>query len=265
MHDSKTFVKSVEPAERDISVATYNIHRCRGRDGRRDPERIVQIIREINADIIGLQELDTSAEDRKGSCHIHDILEEIGLNVVHGAARGHRLGRYGNALITTHRILDVRQLNLSVPWREPRCALDVDLDVDGTRVQVIVTHLGLRAYERRYQVRRLLDVISREDDRFVIMLGDFNEWLPVNGRARSLCSHLGKCPRRRTFPSGYPFLALDRIWVRPQSSLTDIYVHDSPAARVASDHLPLKGRIILKRGSDRKPMPQLQRIGGCEL
>jgi endonuclease/exonuclease/phosphatase family metal-dependent hydrolase len=243
MNDRGSLGRTAE-SEKQISVATYNIHHCSGRDRRQDPERILKIILEMNADIIGLQELDAGSGDGAKACDIHYVLESAGFNVVAGYPFGSRRGRHGNALITSHRVLGVRRIDLSVPGRQPRGAIDVDLEINGITVQVIVTHLGLRAYERRHQVRRLLDAIRR-DGRPVIMLGDFNEWLPVNGRVRSLCTHLGRCPRRRTFPSGHPFLALDRIWVRPIESLVEISVHNSPAARVASDHLPLKGKILL--------------------
>jgi len=233
---------------RCISVATYNIHRCKGRDGRRDPDRIVDVIREIDADIIGLQELDFRHYPKGKSCRIDDILAGTGLNVVYGYTLPESAGRYGNALLTSHRVLDVRRINLSVPGREPRGAMDVDLEIHGKVVQVIVTHLGLRAFERKHQINRLLEALPKEQNRFVIVLGDFNEWTPRNHRVRSLCTHLGKCPTLRTFPSLYPVLALDRIWVRPVESITDICVHDSPIARIASDHLPLKATIVMPNG-----------------
>lgn len=234
-----------------LSIATYNVHRCLGRDGRREPERIAEVIREIDADILGLQELDFRPfEHSKSSrCRVDDMLSETGLNVIYGYTLPQHHGRYGNALLTKHPVKDVRRINLSVPGREPRGAIDVDIDIDGQLVQVIATHLGLRAYERKHQVGRLLERLSKDNERMVIVLGDFNEWTPRNPRVRSLCNHLGKCPTRRTFPTFHPILPLDRIYVRPIDSLVDVYVHDSPAARVASDHLPLKATINLK--SDR--------------
>ncbi len=226
-----------------MTVATYNIHRCLGRDGRRDPDRIAEVIKELNADIIGLQELDFRPYGHCKSCKVDDILDATGLNVVHGYTLPTKSGRYGNALLTSHPVLDVRRINLSVPGREPRGAIDVDLQIGGKIVQVVVTHLGLRAYERKYQIKKLLDALSQDTDRLVIVLGDFNEWTPRNRRVSSLCTSLGKCPTLRTFPSSYPMLALDRIWVRPLDYLLDLCVHDTPLARIASDHLPLRASI----------------------
>jgi endonuclease/exonuclease/phosphatase family metal-dependent hydrolase len=97
----------------------------------------------------------------------------------------------------------------------------------------------------------LLEALAKEKHRLVIVLGDFNEWTPRNHRVKSLCTHLGKCPTLRTFPSLYPVLALDRIWVRPVESITDICVHDTPMARIASDHLPLRATIAMSNGLQR--------------
>ena len=78
---------------------------------------------------------------------------------------------------------DVRHIDLSVFGREPRGALDVDLLVKGETIRVIVAHLGLGLRERRKQIRRLLDIFCSERDRMEIMLGDFNEWVPLEKSA----------------------------------------------------------------------------------
>lgn len=245
---TKRVLTALNKSTRCISVATYNIHRCKGRDGRRDPNRIARVLSEIDADIIGLQELDFRHYPKGKCCKIEDIVSDTGLNVVYGYTLPEHAGRYGNALLTHHRVLDVRRINLSVPGREPRGAVDVDLEIDGETVQVIVTHLGLRAFERKRQVSRLLEAVAKEKHRLIIVLGDFNEWMPKNRRVRSLCTHFGKCPTLRTFPSLYPVLPLDRIWVRPVDALAEICVHDTPIARIASDHLPLKATITIPGG-----------------
>ncbi|MGV8072993.1 MAG: endonuclease/exonuclease/phosphatase family protein [Syntrophobacteraceae bacterium] len=233
-----------EKYEQPLTVATYNIHRFLGRDGRRDPDRIGEVISEIGADVIGLQELDFRHYGNCASSRRVDILEATGLNVIYGFTLPRQSGRFGNALITSHSVREVRRINLSVPGREPRGAIDVDLEIGGKSVQVIVTHLGLRAYERKYQIKRLLDVISPDHARPSILLGDFNEWTRRNRRVRSLCNQLGENPTLRTFPSSYPMLPLDRIWVRPTEMLMDVCVHDTPTARVASDHLPLRATVM---------------------
>ena len=80
-------------------------------------------------------------------------------------------------LLTSWHVLDSRLLDLSVSGRDPHGAIDADLMIEGRPVRVIVTHLGLRAAERRYQVRRLLEALSKRQSRFIIVLGDINEWV----------------------------------------------------------------------------------------
>jgi endonuclease/exonuclease/phosphatase family metal-dependent hydrolase len=157
-------------------------------------------------------------------------------------------GHFGNALLTRRRVLDVRHLDLTIYKREPRGAIDVDLDVDGAMVRFIVTHLGLLPGERRAQVRRLLDALGnpRHDrSRLVVLCGDINEWFVVGRPLRWLHGRLGRAPALATFPAGFPIFALDRIWVRPSATVRALAVHATANARLASDHLPLAAEIEL--------------------
>lgn len=150
----------------------------------------------------------------------------------------------GNALLTRRKVLAVRNHDYSWPRHEPRTALDVDLDVDGETVRVIVTHLGLKPAERRFQVRKLLELLKHVPlyER-VIVLGDINEWLPLGRPLRWLNGLFGHSSAERTFPSHWPLLALDRVWVRPRHALLAFGAHRSPLAAQASDHLPVKALI----------------------
>jgi endonuclease/exonuclease/phosphatase family metal-dependent hydrolase len=154
-----------------------------------------------------------------------------------------RNGHYGNVLLTSHKVLTVHKLDLSYPSREPRGAIDADLFIDGETVRVIVTHLGLLPAERRFQVRKLLAALSEQRTRTVILLSDFNEWLPVGRSLRWIHTHLGKTALVRTFPSRFPVFALDRIWVSPPAALTELCCVRTPLSRLASDHLPLRATI----------------------
>ena len=120
-------------------------------------------------------------------------------------------------------MLDVRHVDLTVYRREPRGALDVDLDVDGAVVRVIVTHLGLLPGERRTQVRRLLDVLGRQPQpTSSILLGDINEWFAIGRPLRWLHARLGRTAAVPTFPAALPVFALDRIWVHPRPALLSV-------------------------------------------
>lgn len=224
-----------------LTVVSYNTHRFVGVDRRFDPERVGRVIQECGAEIAGLQEIDSHFY-RTGN-QIECLARTTGLEMVHGPTRRRGNGHYGNALLTSLPVKEVRRIDLSVPGREPRGALDVDLRVKGETVRVIVAHLGLGLSERRRQIKRLLDIFGDRHERMEILLGDFNEWIPAGKPLSWINGFFGKPPSPRTFPSFMPVLPLDRIWLRPLDALVKIRTHKTPLSRVASDHLPIKALI----------------------
>jgi len=226
-----------------LRVVSYNIHECVGGDGRRDPERIALVLREIDADVIGLQEVDARPGMTTASMQMQYLASMLNLHSVAGPTLQREHGHYGNALLTRWPVLDVRHVDLTVYRREPRGAIDADLDVDGAVVRVIVTHLGLLPGERRTQVRRLLDVLGRAHSDAVILLGDINEWFAVGRPLRWLHARMGRSAGVATFPAARPVFALDRIWVHPRPALLSLTAHATPNARAASDHLPVMADV----------------------
>lgn len=226
-----------------LRVATYNIHACIGRDGRFDPQRTAQVLGELDADVIALQEVE---HHRVGD---RDLLEFLAASSGYHAIAGPTLLRserhYGNALLTRHPVAAVELLDLTAAHCEPRGAIEALLDWDGEPIQIIATHLGLRPRERRTQLRRLLDRCAGASADYSILLGDLNEWLLWGRPLRWLRQQFADVPHVRTYPAGLPLFALDRIWVHPSAALRHIEPHVSPLARVASDHLPL--RCLLAR------------------
>src|SRR5688572_22904590 len=226
-----------------FSVLSYNIHECVGMDKRRDPPRIAQIIKESGAQIIGLQEVHS---DSSGAAELHQmnyLAAMTGFHAVPGPSLERRNGHYGNGLLTSYKVLTVQKLDLSYPGREPRGAIDADLEIGGEAVRVIVTHLGLLPAERRFQVGEILTALSQRRTRVVILLSDFNEWLPTGRSLRWIHMRLGKTALVRTFPSALPMFALDRILVSASSALVTIPRLRYTLTRVASDPLPLKATI----------------------
>ncbi len=227
-----------------MKLATWNIHRCIGRDGVMSPERCAAVLQEIDADVIALQEV----ESRPG--HELDVLTYLARETASDAIPGMTMieedTHYGNALLTRLPIGDVRRHDLSVSGREPRTALDVELDLDRCRLQFIATHLGLRPAERREQVQRLLPLIDSEAHDLVVLAGDLNEWFLWGRPLRMLHRIFPDTPHRRTWPARSPLFSLDKIWVHPRRALHYLTVHRSALARVASDHLPLTAEILIK-------------------
>jgi endonuclease/exonuclease/phosphatase family metal-dependent hydrolase len=225
-----------------VIVASYNVHRCLGGDGRRDPDRIAAVIDEMGADVVGLQEVDASVHPRFGVDQFAHLARATRSTAIAGPTlRSHR-GRYGNVLLTHVPVVGVRLIDLSVPGREPRGAIDADLEVDGARIRVVVTHLGLRGAERRRQVVRLLRRLEEPRVGLALVLGDLNEWLAPARVLRCLRARFAG-PAVRSFPARLPLIALDRVLVQPPGALVDVHAHGSRLARVASDHLPVRAVV----------------------
>ncbi len=223
-----------------LTIATYNIHGAVGNDRKFSPERVAAVLHEIRADIIALQEVPL------GGAQMPNVLallqETTGFAAAEGLTCNGPDRRYGNAVLSRYPIIKTRSIDISFGSREPRGALDADIDCHGHPLRVIATHLGLRPAERRDQIRRLLQVFDTHQMP-VILLGDVNEWFVWGRPLRWLVSHFQAVPAPATFPSRWPALALDRIWIRPRHRLVHVEVHRTPLARMASDHLPLIAHI----------------------
>lgn len=230
-----------------LRVATYNVHECVGWDGRRDPDRVAAVIEELDADIVALQEFTYPAsvalETRTPFFLTTMDRYQCALGPTRQRTRQTVTECFGNALLTRHPIVDVYRIDLSRERREPRGALAATIDVGGAELHVLATHLGLRIHERRFQVRQILDYLDSVRSTSVIVLGDFNDWLPGRSAAHVLDRRLGRPPRPATFPVIWPVVALDRIWVQPRRTLRRVFIHATPTARLASDHFPVIAEI----------------------
>jgi len=224
-----------------IVLASYNIHRCIGSDGRLDIPRVAEVICAMGADVIALQEVDFPLDDKLGL--LHRLAGETGMVPIAGPTLSQAHGHYGNAILTRAEVLAVRRHTLSLGTREPRGALDVDIRCNGITIQIVATHLGLQPLERRHQIRALLDMFRAIPPGPTALLGDFNEWLPWGRPVRWMHRYFGRPPTPATFPAVLPFLSLDRIWVHPLRALRQIESIRTPLARIASDHLPVRALV----------------------
>ncbi|WP_188609854.1 endonuclease/exonuclease/phosphatase family protein [Chelatococcus reniformis] len=242
---------------RRLRVLTYNVRRCLGVDGRYAPERIVSVIASAKADVVALQELDVNrmrsggldqalalASALRMSHHFHPamrVVEEL----------------YGDAILThlPMRLVKAGPLPGSrrALWEEPRGALWAEITFDGRPVQVVNTHFGLRPGERVRQATALLgpEWLGREDGQGpAIVLGDFNA-PPSSNAYRLMARRLQDAQtaeRRRpkpTFPSRWPVLRIDHIFVGGGVEVAGVHVVREGKARVASDHLPLCADLLI--------------------
>lgn len=236
---------SIKPPRSALTVASYNVHKCVGIDRKFDPHRIAHVIAELKADIVAVQEADKRFGRRVGLLDMATLRNEgLRLLPISRLPDGH--GWHGNALLVRDGALaDVHCMAL--PGAEPRGAVIAELELPAGRLRVVAAHFGLLRRCRMRQGAAILEAIARRDEMPTIMMGDLNEWRP--GRRSSLrlleplFGTMGLGPA--SFPSRLPVLALDRILGWPRGIISDVHAHDTPLARLASDHLPLKARLDL--------------------
>lgn len=239
-----------------IRIVTYNVHKCRGMDRRVSPARIVKVLREINADILALQEVlnivGGSPEDEQARF----IAGELGYNYCIGENRQLRGGAYGNVVLSRLPISSAHNYDISWHSRERRGCLRADIELNNNHaLHVFNVHLGTSYMERRHQGRLLVTPeILNGPDRLGkrILLGDFNEW--TRGlTSQLLASHLVSVDirvhlqRTRTYPGLFPILHLDHIYFDELLQLKSLTLHRSRTALIASDHIPLVADFQIDR------------------
>jgi endonuclease/exonuclease/phosphatase family metal-dependent hydrolase len=227
---------------RKVRIASYNVHRAIGTDGKFSPQRILDVLREIDADVVALQEVE--AQDG-GQDMLAWLAKETGLHAVAGTTLKRHDGHYGNGILSRVPVRQKKLCDLSWRGREPRGAIAADLDFQGRHLHVVATHLGLRPAERREQVKSLLKLFSDRAGEKAVLVGDLNEWFLWGRPLRKLHRYFKATPSPATFPSRLPVFALDRLWTHPRSMLKDIAAHATPLSRIASDHLPLVATLDL--------------------
>lgn len=228
----------------DLRIATYNIHRSRGMDRRTMPARIATVIREMNADVVALQEVIGAGPTGAGQAE--EIGAAVGMGWVMHSVRQLRNHQFGNVVLSRFPIVHHGQYDLS--WRtcEERACQRADLDVgEGCLLHIYNVHLGTAVLERRYQAGRLAAFVH--DHRIKgpkVILGDFNEWM--KGLATKTLSALFKSidiaehlQRKRTYPGIFPVLHLDHIYYEGDVTVRGMELVRTRTALMASDHLPL--------------------------
>ena len=225
-----------------FTVASYNIHRGAGLDGRVDIERIAGVLKEIDADLVGIQEILHPQADV--------LADRLDMQVTMGQTNEVNGLPYGNAVLTRLPIRGSQVFDLSWATREPRGGIRLDLTMDDALLHVFNVHFGLKVRERADQVRTLVreHVLHRDLTGPRIVIGDLNEWFP--GAVGRLLRRELHGPRiRRTHPAPLPLFPLDRIYWDRHLIADGFRVHRSRLARVASDHLPVVARLRVGRSA----------------
>jgi endonuclease/exonuclease/phosphatase family metal-dependent hydrolase len=220
-------VNTVAPVVKTtISVASYNIHKCVGSDGKFNPDRIVSVLLELDADVVALQEADMRFGDRRGLLNLK-ILHDAGgyLAVPHLGPRTASHGWHGNVVLYREGIVSAVD-RLKLP----------DLNLKKSSLRVIAAHLGLLRNSRAKQIEMILQAAQPEDGRPVVVMGDMNEWrLGRKSALRLFSPHLGPIQSGvASFPAKFPIWSLDRVLASPNLKVRDVEAHYSVTTRIGS-------------------------------
>ncbi|WP_373322736.1 endonuclease/exonuclease/phosphatase family protein [Methylorubrum aminovorans] len=250
-------------ASRRLRLVTYNVRHCRGTDGRVAPKRVAQVIAVLEPDIVALQEVDVGRARTGGLDQAEEIARLVGMFAHFHPALHIEEERYGDALLT-HLPSRLKRADalpglLQRPGLEPRGALWVEVTAGDVALQVLTTHFGLLGAERIAQAEALLgpdwlgDPACRAP---TVLLGDFNAtgWSRAYRRlSRRLTDARRLTGARRwrggaSFPSRFPLLRIDHVFVSERVAVERIAVVDNALARQASDHLPVLAEIRIGPG-----------------
>jgi endonuclease/exonuclease/phosphatase family metal-dependent hydrolase len=208
------------------------------------------VLRELDADVVALQEVLGHAGGSPERDHAQFIARELGMHLAFGETRKDAGRAYGNALLSRYPLRSVCHHDLSAQGREPRGCLHAALELpNGAGLHVFNLHLGTSFLERRRQARKLIgaEILKPAEQRGPrIVLGDFNEWtrglttrlLHAHFTSADVRAHL---KRSRTYPGVLPLLHLDHIYFDSELRLERLVLHRNRRSLVASDHLPLVG------------------------
>jgi endonuclease/exonuclease/phosphatase family metal-dependent hydrolase len=236
--------------KRTIRVATYNVHRCRGLDGRTLPTRIADVIRAIDPDLIALQEVIGAGPHSQG--HAEELGALLGMGWVMAPVRQLRGAQFGNVVLSRLPIREHKQYDLSWKTCEPRGCQRVDVEVGAHTLHLYNVHLGTAFLERRHQAGRLSAIVhDRRVGNPKVVLGDFNEWM--RGLATQMLSERlqsidlrGHLRRRRTYPGVFPVLHLDHIYYEGLVEVVKLELPRTRLSLMASDHLPLVAELKIR-------------------
>jgi endonuclease/exonuclease/phosphatase family metal-dependent hydrolase len=236
-------------------IATYNTHKSRGMDGRIRPSRVAEVLRELDADVIALQEVASLSGGRREQNQAQYLADAVGFRFYLGETRKWRGATYGNIVLSRYPVKEVMVYDLTASRREPRGCIRCDLEVAPHKiVHVFNVHLGTGYLERRRQARLLMskDVLLSPDLKYPrLVIGDFNEWtqglvsrvLQHEFESVDIKLHLN---RKRTYPGVLPIMHLDHMYFDRELILQEFLLHRSRKALIASDHLPLMAEFCLR-------------------
>lgn len=224
-----------EPPHPKLRVLTYNIHHAQGTDGKFDYARIAKIIRDLNPDIVALQEVDRNTNRASGIDQAKRLGELTEMQHVFGTAMHYSGGQYGEALLSRFPLTDVKSYRL--PFRaeqEPRCALAARVQPNNGIPELVFvgTHLCHQSQENRTeQAQRINNLFAAgESSSPVILAGDLN--------ARPDSQPMKLLLKKHWVDAIAPQSRIDYVLFRSKDpwKVLEVKIVDD---RIASDHRPV--------------------------
>ncbi|GAA0781831.1 endonuclease [Roseibium denhamense] len=229
-----------------LKIGSYNIQKSIGVDARRRPERTLSVIRELECDVLALQEADKRFGPRNSTLDRESLVSATDYQPVPFATNPNSLGWHGNAILVRKSFSILAHRRIELPTLEPRGAVAVDLDVGGVKIRVTAMHLSLVGHFRKKQIASLMHQLHEHVDYLpTILIGDLNEWRDSAKSLKMLEDRYEVTTPGRSFPSPMPVGSLDRIITSPEFLVKRAGVHKSRTARIASDHLPVWAELTL--------------------
>ncbi|KWV92136.1 endonuclease/exonuclease/phosphatase family protein [Erythrobacter sp. YT30] len=230
----------------ELKIASYNIRKAIGTDRTRRPIRILNVLEEIDADIVVLQEADRRFGKRQSALPAFLIEAHSDYKAVPLDVQRDSMGWHGNAILVREDIEIEHHDIIHIPYLEPRGVITARLKVRGQTLSVFGMHLDLSGLWRTKQANVIAD-LAREEQQHgpTILTGDLNEWRRNAGCLKVFQRYFSVLDCGRSFHSQRPLARLDRIMHCDRVEALEWGVHHSSLATRASDHLPVWARLKL--------------------
>ncbi len=249
---SKIIVPNTSHPSKTIRIMTYNVHGCKGLDGKVSPERIAKVIGRYEPDIVVLQELDMGRKRSGKMDQPHVIAKELEMMYHFHPAIHVEEERYGNAILSRYP-MDLIHAAVLPPLKnrfncEPRGAMWASVKVGDVHLQVINTHLSFHSHEGWHQANALMGdewTAHPHCQGPVVLCGDFNclpnsaTWRTINGKFQDVQRILDNHRPKATWFGHYPIGRIDHVFISPDIKVSAIDVPRTKLNKISSDHLPL--------------------------
>lgn len=226
-----------------MKIASYNIRKAIGTDRRRSPERVIEVLNELDADVIALQEADRRFGPRDAVLPDRLLEAHSPYRTVPLAIQAGSMGWHGNAVLVREGVEVIGHDVIHLPCLEPRGAVIATVRSNGVALRLFGMHLDLSGLWRRRQAAAVLhhvDIANEHGEKLPsVLVGDTNEWTQKGGCLRDFGRQFTILSCGRSFPTRRPVASLDRIMFSEGLTLQEAGVHNSVLARRASDHLPV--------------------------